>query len=207
MPGPRLLLTMVLLATPVPVAAQVLRGTWDGTTYLAPDSAFAFTPPRLLARPSEPRVAEAEPDARSFLVQLGDALCRNVVVVETRGELVREPLEAWVAREVVATLDPQKVDSLTRTIRDTRFGRTVELRWVARSGAPCQEVRVSGGRMGEPVQPDADVGMLVVHLPGRFVRLVYLLGRSGQPETLEGVPRGPMPAMLEALLAGFEPVP
>ena len=105
-------------------------------------------------------------------------------------------------------LDPARTDSLDRRARTTPFGRAIELRWVARRGAPCTEVNVtSTGRRTDPVQPDADVGMIAFRLPGRYVRLIYLMGRSSQARVVEGVARGPMEAMLGAMVAGFEPVP
>ena len=49
--------------------------------------------------------------------------------------------------------------------------------------------------------------MIAFRLPGRYVRLIYLMGRSSQTQVVEGVARGPMEAMLDAMVAGFEPVP
>ncbi|HSE28456.1 MAG TPA: hypothetical protein VLA95_09525 [Gemmatimonadales bacterium] len=188
-------------AQPVPPAAALL-GRVDSGRYTSPDGGFRFTLP---AGPAEsPVLSDRESGAREFVVTYSDIYCRQVVIVETRGELDAAALGGWVATRVVGSMNPQLVVGLERRRDSTRLGPTEWLEWSSPGLAPCEEVTVSNRRAGDRVRPDAEAAMAVFIRPGRIYRVLYIAGRGAQGAVSNGVRRLPAGVVLRELLEGFE---
>lgn len=198
----------LLLALPAvaraqePAPAAPLLGRFEEGRYSSPDGSF-----RVTFRPGSGesvRVGDRESGAREFVVTLSDRYCRQLLVVETRGELEPEGLAAWVSRQVVGAMNPQAVLGLERRRDTTRFGPTEWLEWTSPRLAPCEEATVVDGRQGKRTRPDAQAAMAVFLRPGRIYRVLYLVGLGAQGAISNGVQRLPAGAVLRQLLEGFE---
>lgn len=185
-----------------PAPAAPLLGRFEEGRYTSPDASFHVT---FRSGPGESvRVGDRVSGAREFVVTLSDRYCRQLLVVETRGELEPEALAAWVARQVVGAMNPQAVLGLERRRDTTRFGPTEWLEWTSPRLAPCEEATVVDGRQGKRSRPDAQAAMAVFICPGRIYRVLYLVGLGAQGAISNGVQRLPAGAVLRQLLEGFE---
>lgn len=201
-------LILLLAATAEGVHAQeatpatALLGRVDSGRYTSPDGGFRFSlPPGSTASAA---LADRVAGAREFVLTFSDIYCRQVVIVETRGELDAGALGGWVAARVVTSMDPQVVVGLERRRDSTRLGPTEWLGWTSPGLGPCEEVAVSNGRAGARVRPDAEAAMAVFISPGRVYRVLYIAGRGAQGAVSNGVRRLPADAVLRELLEGFE---
>jgi hypothetical protein len=183
----------------VPLLGQVVEGR-----YLSPDSSFRFTLPSGPA--DNPKVTDRAA-GREFVMTLTDRYCRQVIIVETRGELGSQSLAGWVSARVTTAMDPQVVLDLERRSDTTRFGPTEWLAWTSPRYAPCEEVPVQEGRPGRRVRPDAEAALAVFAQPRRVYRVLYLVGRGAQGEVSNGIRRLPAARVLRELLEGFDPAP
>ena len=204
------LLLLLLAATPAaaqpaPASAPELLGRLTDGKYLSPDSSFAFTIPA--GSRESAKLSDRVAGGREFVLTFSDIYCRQVLVVETRGELDPTALGGWVARRVVSTMDPQLVAGLERRRDSTRLGPTEWLAWSSPGLAPCEEVQVVNGRAGPRARPDAEAAMAVFLQPGRIYRVLYIAGRGAQGAISNGVRRLPAEAVLRELLEGFEAKP
>lgn len=188
-------------AQPAPPAPALL-GRVDSGRYVSPDGGFRFTLPAGSAESAT--LTDRMAGGREFVVSFSDIYCRQVVIVETRGELDAMALGGWVATRVVGTMDPRLVVGLQRRRDSTRFGPTEWLEWSSPGLGPCEEVAVSNRRAGERVRPDAEAAMAVFLRPGRIYRVLYLAGRGAQGTVSNGVRRLPAGEVLRELLEGFE---
>lgn len=182
--------------------APDLLGRVDSGRYTSPDGGFRFALPA--GSTASATLSDRLVGAREFVVTYADIYCRQVVIVETRGELDAAALGGWVASRVVASMDPGLVVGLERRRDSTRLGPTEWLEWTSPGLGPCEEVAVSNRRAGARVRPDAEAAMAVFIQPGRIYRVLYLAGRGAQGAVSNGVRRLPAEAVLRELLAGFE---
>lgn len=182
--------------------APTLLGRVDSGRYTSPDGGFRFPLPA--GSTASASLTDREAGAREFVVTFSDIYCRQVVIVETRGELDAGALGGWVAARVVASMDPQRVVGLERRRDSTDLGPTEWLEWTSPGLGPCEEVAVSNRRAGARVRPDAEAAMAVFFRPGRIFRVLYLAGRGAQGAVSNGVRRLPADAVLRELLEGFE---
>lgn len=182
--------------------ATALLGRVDSGRYTSPDGGFRFSLPAGFT--ASAALADRMAGAREFVVTYSDIYCRQVVIVETRGELDAGALGGWVATRVVASMDPQRVVGLARRRDSTRLGPTEWLGWTSPGLGPCEEVAVSNRRAGARVRPDAEAAMAVFTRPGRIYRVLYIAGRGAQGAVSNGVRRLPADAVLRELLEGFE---
>lgn len=187
---------------PAPAEPPALLGRVESGRYTSPDSSFRLTIPPGSAETA--RFTDRYSGGREFVVSFSDMFCRQVVIVETRGELAASALGGWVASRVVATMDPQLVQGLERRRDSTRLGPTEWLEWVSPGLGPCEEVSVVDRRAGQRVRPDAEAAMAVFLRPGRIYRVLYIVGRGAQGAVSNGVRRLPAGAVLRDLLEGFE---
>ncbi len=182
--------------------APDLLGRVDSGRYTSPDGGFRFPLPA--GSTASATLTDRVAGAREFVVTFSDIYCRQVVIVETRGELDAGALRGWVATRVVAAMDPQLVVGLERRRDSTHLGPTEWLGWTSPRLAPCEEVAVSNRRPGARVRPDAEAAMAVFLRPGRIFRVLYIAGRGAQGAVSNGVRRLPADAVLRELLEGFE---
>ena len=182
--------------------AAALLGRVDSGRYTSPDGGFRFALPA--GSTASAALADRVAGAREFVMSFSDIYCRQVVIVETRGELDAVALGGWVAARVVASMDPQLVVGLERGRDSTRLGPTEWLGWTSPGLGPCEEVAVSNRRAGARVRPDAEAAMAVFIRPGRVYRVLYIAGRGAQGAVSNGVRRLPADAVLRELLEGFE---
>ena len=151
-------------------------------------------------------VTDALRGSRDLSLSINDGLCRQLLVIETRGELTRgETLDRWVSREVVARMDPQSVLGLERRRDSTRLGPMVWLTWNSPAGlAPCKEIVVTNGRRSAPQSPPAAAAMAVFHRSSRFYRVLYIAGLNAMGPLANGIRRLPPDSVLADILGGFE---
>ncbi len=197
-----LLLAAPAAAQPPPARSPELLGRLEDGRYTSPDSSFGLTIPA--GSRESATLSDRVAGGREFVLTFSDIYCRQVVVVETRGELDASALGGWVSRRVVATMDPQLVAGLERRRDSTRLGPTEWLAWSSPGLGPCEEVQVVNGRAGPRARPDAEAAMAVFIRPGRIYRVLYIAGRGAQGAISNGVRRLPADAVLRELLEGFE---
>ncbi|MGH7586698.1 MAG: hypothetical protein ACREMH_10655 [Gemmatimonadales bacterium] len=196
-------LILLLVVLPSALRAQ-LAGTLHARTYTSPDSSFSLRLPRVLDDTAT--VKDELRGVRDLTLSVNDGLCRQVLLVETRGELAAgETLDRWVSREVVARMNPQSVLGLERRQESGRFGPVVWLTWQSPKGfAPCQEIQVSNGRRTGMQRPPAAAAMAVFHRSSRFYRVLYIAGLNAMGPLANGIRRLPPDSVLVDILGGFE---
>lgn len=194
---------LLLAALPSPLRAQ-LAGTLHARTYTSPDSSFSLHLPRTLNDTAA--VRDELRGVRDLSLSVTDGLCRQLLLVESRGELgAGETLDRWVSREVVARMDPQSVLGLARRQETGRFGPMVWLTWESPKGfAPCEEVVVANGRRTGTQRPPAAAAMAVFHRSSRFYRVLYIAGLNAMGPLTNGIRRLPPDSVLVDILGGFE---
>lgn len=193
----------LLLLLPSPLLAQ-LAGSLEARTYTSPDSSFRLRLPPVLDDTAT--VRDELRGVRDLSLSVSDGLCRQLLLIETRGELSPgETVDRWVSREVVARMDPQSVLGLERRQESSRFGPLVWLTWQSPKGfAPCQEVQVSNGSRSKAQRPPAAAALAVFHQTSRFYRVLYIAGLNAMGPLANGIKRLPPDSVLAEILGGFE---
>lgn len=179
-----------------------VRGRIEGNTYTSPSGTFRVRIPELW-KPGA-KIHDQSPADGGLLVSFTDDLCREFVVSEYAGALGHQSLQDWVDQNIVEKLRPLGITVREIKTVQTRYGTAVSFRYMQPGAAPCGVIQIKEGKRVD-TKLDAEVGMYVYHVAGRFYRLIYFLavGAPGLGDYVF-IQRGPVDDLLSRFAAGFE---